>query len=274
MTWQPFEVSCIEGIARILAATENAFSNKDLERIMDAIGLRDTSGETTKWKRVYGSLINHQRKNRSGAIVAAFIEECMRPSRHRTQPYRFDHFRSDLNETLAFEGLSVDEAGCLVKGVQVTTLSEAAERADRVISELRRRNVHDQVLRYCDRELIQKNLYHGLQEATKSLFERLRHATLETQDGGQLVDLLFSANNGAPIIAVNDCESESDRSEQRGIAHLLRGAYGTWRNLTAHELRASYDLQEQDVIDALTTVSYLHRRLDSARNTNTGEFVG
>jgi len=273
MTWAPFRESCIEGISKVLAATDNAFSNKDLERIMDAIGLKETSGQSTKWRKVYGSLLNHQRKARSGNIVAAFLEECMRPSRHRTQPHLFHRFRSDLNETLAFEGLSIDDSGCLVQGVQVKTLSEAAERADRVITELRRRDVHPQIMTYCDRELLQKNLYHGLQEATKSLFERLRQATLETKDGGELIDLLFSTNKGAPVIAINQCESESDISEQKGFGNLLRGAYGVWRNPTAHELRATYDLQEQDVIDALTTVSFLHRRLDTAINTNTGEQV-
>jgi uncharacterized protein (TIGR02391 family) len=240
---------------------------------MDVIGLKDTSSQSTTWKRVYDSLLNHQRKTKSGDIVAAFIEECMRPSRYRTQPHIFIRFRSDLNETLAFESLSIDDTGHLLQGVEARTLEEAAERADWVIAELRRRNVHLEIMKYCDRELLQKNLYHGFHEATKSLFGRLRQATIEVKDGGELIDLLFSTNKSALVVAINECETESDIAEQKGIGNLLRGAYGAWRNPTAHGLRATYDLQEQDVLDALTTVSFLHCRLDSAINTNTGEPV-
>jgi len=150
-----------------------------------------------------------------------------------------------------------------------TTHDEAAQRADKVIAQLRRRHAHPQVLMYCEREIMSKDLFHGVHEGTKSVFERLRNATGERGDGPALVDKCFGMSSGTPLIAINLMASDSEKSEHTGFMNLLKGVYGLWRNTTAHETRLGNDLQERDVVDAITTLSYIHWRLDSAVNTRT-----
>lgn len=55
-----------------------------------------------------------------------------------------------------------------------TTLDEVARLAGRLRTELVRRGVHPEVLRYCEEELLRKSLFHAVFEATKDVSERLR----------------------------------------------------------------------------------------------------
>jgi uncharacterized protein (TIGR02391 family) len=45
----------------------------------------------------------------------------------------------------------------------------------------------------------------------------------------------------------------------------LKGLFGTFRNPTAHSLKATWPLSEQDALDLFSLCSYVHRRLDRAR---------
>jgi uncharacterized protein (TIGR02391 family) len=78
-------------------------------------------------------------------------------------------------------------------------------------------------------------------EATKGLAERLRELSGSTQDGAALVDYCFGTQAGIPVIRLNGFRTESDISEHRGFANLLRGIFGTFRNPPAHTPRAVTD---------------------------------
>ena len=39
------------------------------------------------------------------------------------------------------------------------------------------------------------------------------------------------------MLAINSLQSDSERSEQKGFANLVRGTIGMFRNPTAHELK-------------------------------------
>jgi uncharacterized protein (TIGR02391 family) len=273
-----FQEGVIEQIARLIGATDSEFSNNKIERAFARLNIKEVNPPTgnqikAKWRRIDDTLVGHQRRTNSGQVVVRFIEDCVNPGNFMDRPDRFDHWRDALNGVLVFEGLSISRAGKVEKGSKAETLDEAAKIADSLIAELKRRAVHPTVLAFCDRELLQKDLFHGVHEATKSVFERLRQATTETSDGSELIEALFGLGNGAPVIAINDCDTESEKSEHKGFANLMKGAYGIWRNTTAHDARAVSEVKRQEVLDALGTLSYIHRRLDSAVNVHTGETV-
>ena len=69
------------------------------------------------------------------------------------------------------------------------------------------------------------------------------------------------------MLAINSLRTETEKSEQKGFANLLKGMFGTFRNVTGHAPRISWPIDEQDALDLLSIVSYLHRRLDSAART-------
>lgn len=58
--------------------------------------------------------------------------------------------------------------------------------------------------------------------------------------------------------------TDTEISEQKGIANLLVGIFGAIRNPTAHAPKAVWAIPEQDAINVLGILSYVHRKLDSS----------
>lgn len=69
------------------------------------------------------------------------------------------------------------------------------------------------------------------------------------------------------MLALNRLHTETERSEQTGLMNLMKGMFGTFRNVTAHAPRVSWVITEQDALDLLTIASLLHRRIDAAVST-------
>ena len=65
------------------------------------------------------------------------------------------------------------------------------------------------------------------------------------------------------MLAINTLRTDTEKSEQSGFANLLKGAFGTFRNPTGHAPKITWKMEEQDALDLLSLVSYLHRRLDA-----------
>ena len=60
--------------------------------------------------------------------------------------------------------------------------------------------------------------------------------------------------------------TETEKSEQKGFANLVKGMFGTFRNVTGHAPKTTWPISEQDALDLLPLVSYIHRRIDAAAN--------
>ena len=82
-----------------------------------------------------------------------------------------------------------------------------------------------------------------------------------------MVDQAFAAGSGLPLLAINRYSTETERSEHKGFANLLRGMFGTFRNVTAHAPKVRWPIDEADALDLLSLASYVHRRLDRAAVT-------
>ena len=137
-------------------------------------------------------------------------------------------------------------------------------RASRLKEKLVSRNVHPDVLKFCREELLVDNYFHAVFEATKSVAEKIRNKTGLTSDGSILVDEAFAFKLNVPHLALNTLRTESEKSEQRGFMNLLKGLFGTFRNVTAHAPKIIWPIEELDALDILSMVSLIHRRLDSA----------
>ena len=105
------------------------------------------------------------------------------------------------------------------------------------------------------------NYFHAVFEATKGLAQRIRDMTGVELDGSALIDRVFAVDH--PLLALNTLGTESEKSEHKGFAMLLKGTMMAVRNPRAHEPRILWN-EEDDVVDLLTLLSLLHRRLDSA----------
>ena len=97
-------------------------------------------------------------------------------------------------------------------------------------------------------------------EAAKSLSEKVREKTGLQDDGSALFNTAFSVNN--PRLALNSLQTSTERNLQNGLKEMLNGVTHMVRNVTAHELKVKWVVNEQDAIDILTTISFLHKQLD------------
>lgn len=186
----------------------------------------------------------------------------MKLARYGREPHRYEPIRARLNLALAFAGLVVDESGELKSADVAQTLPEAQRRARNLRAHLEGRGVHPDVLKFCRAELLADNYFHAVQEAVRSVADKMRSQTGLPDNGATLVDRILA---GSPsMLAINPLSTASQRSEQRGFANLVRGAFGMFRNPTAHGARIHWAMSKEDAEDLLTTVSLIHRRLDAA----------
>ena len=81
-----------------------------------------------------------------------------------------------------------------------------------------------------------------------------------SSDGGDLIDSAFGGSN--PVLGINVLSSDTEKSEQKGFANLLKGLFGTFRNPTAHAPRIEWEMTEEDALDLFTMASYAFRRVD------------
>lgn len=174
--------------------------------------------------------------------------------------------RWEMNVPLAFAGFYVNEKGQVAKGKKAQTLTEARQRAMRLRAQLAERSAHQRLLDYCVDEIDTDNYFHAVLEAPKSLADEIRQRSGRTEDGIQLVDAVFeSGQRGAPLLALSAMNTPTEKARQRGLADALRGVFGSLPNPTAHEPKIRSTMTEQDALDELSHMSWLHRRLDECK---------
>ena len=100
---------------------------------------------------------------------------------------------------------------------------------------------------------------HAVFEAAKGLAQRIRDLSGIQADGATLVDRVFAVDQ--PVLAINSLRTETEKSEHKGFAALLKGCFGAVRNPLAHEPRILWR-GEDDAADYLSLISLLHRKLD------------
>jgi uncharacterized protein (TIGR02391 family) len=254
----PFNENHLEQVARILG---EEVTGTQLTNIFNYCGISDISGESTKWRRIYHSLVQRQRQDRCGNNVAALIKAVMSPGRFINENPRFENARRELNAVISFDGLELDQQGCFRQVTAARTISEAEKRAQLLTGKLQGRKVHPETLKFCKAELLQDNYFHAIFEATKSLAQRVRTLSELQSDGAALVDEAFSLKK--PLLAFNALQTETEKSEHAGFAMLLKGCFSAIRNPLAHEPKVMWN-GEDDAADYLTLISLLHRKLDEA----------
>lgn len=263
----PFSEADLTSIAKCI---DDAATHAELDSLLRDVGLVEPSGREgfSKWKRIYNALANAQNSTGTGNLAMKLIQTVLSPRRFVHRAAEFDDARARVNQFLAFRGWHLFNTGKFGRVAQASTIEEAKARADRLRSELERRQVHADVLAFCRAELLQENYFHAVLEATKSVSEKVRAKTGLTGDAGELAQKAFSLGQaGMPFLAFNSLTTDTEKSEQSGVMNLFLGMFGAFRNVTAHGPKVTWTITEVDALDLMTLVSLLHRRLDSARRT-------
>ena len=259
-----FSASAIEEVCKVLA---DAVTGPQIPNLIASLKVpEEPDGPGTKWKRLFNAVVARQNKSQDGKALVRLVMEVMAPVRFGSAA-EFEAVRTRVNERLLLSGFEVRKDGIVVTVRAARTVEEAQQRADDLRAELARRDVHPDVLAFCRAELLQQNYFHAVLEASKSVADKLRTLTGVTagsaSDGTRLVDTTcFPA--ASPQVRFNDLATEWERSEQTGIATLMKGLFSTFRNPAAHAPRVAWATSRSDALDMLTLASMLHRRLDKA----------
>ncbi len=257
----PLPEGQIEALARLLG---ECGSGTDISRVLSDRGLADGSGESTKWRRIYWVFLESQKQHQCANRILDFIQSFLIPARFVGRSEQFETHRQELNTILAFSGLEYGQDGKFRQREVAQTLDEAERRVRTIRAKFQGRRIHPEVLKYCRTELLQDNYFHAVFEATKGLAQRIRDLSGITADGAVLVDRVFSMER--PVLAINTLRTETEKTEHKGFAALLKGCFGAVRNPLAHEPKILWD-GEDDAADYLSLLSLLHRKLDSSMPT-------
>lgn len=272
----PFDSEHLTSIAKILADTDEGLTRSEIEHMLRECKIPDPTPTMTKWKRLYNAFAEFQNKRQIGNHVLVFINRAVKPVRYTSDPGAFEPRREQLNTVLSFSGFFIGDDGEVRWANRATNLDEALERAGRlenalvnrgVHNALVNRGVHEDVLHYCRAELLQENYFHAVLEATKSIAAKIRALSGLSSDGAELAQSAFglAKDGSAPILAINELKTDTDRGEQRGFTNLLISLFGTVRNPLAHNPKVEWPMGERDALDILTLTSLIHRKLDRAQ---------
>lgn len=131
-----FAQSHLEAIADALGDTSDGLTGAEIAHLLTMTGIEDTDPLITKRKRLLNAFAHDQNGRRDRSRIIGFIRKAMKPARFSREPHRFEPLRANLNRSLSFSGLAVDEEGTLVSTSAAKTLSEAARRAQELRNDL------------------------------------------------------------------------------------------------------------------------------------------
>lgn len=255
----------IEALARLLG---ECGSGTDITHVLRDRELFDNSGESTKWRRLYWVFLQSQKEHNCANRVLDFIQAFLIPARFVERKADFEEHRRKLNTILSFSGIEYGKDGKFRACETAKTLDEAERRVQVIRQKFQGRPMHTEVHKYCRKELMQENYFHAVFEATKGLAQRIRELSGVQVDGAALVDKVFSIEK--PILALNTLQTDTEKTEHKGFAALLKGCFAAVRNPLAHEPKILWN-GEDDAADYLTLISLLHRKLDSCVRTGMRE---
>lgn len=252
----------LESICQTIASTTDGLTGAEIGKILIDCRIIDTDPSMTKWKRLYNAFVNWQNQNRCSDHILNFIKHAFQPVRYLGKEELFEYRRHEVNKRLSFIGVEVTERGTLRQIAQSSTISEAEARANHFKYKLLNNNAHPDIIKYCNPELLAENYFHSVFEGVKSVAERLRAMTGLYADGNSLVDIAFSTTN--PLIRINLLQNDTHRSEHIGLSNLIKGLFGIVRNPTAHIPKIKFVIEENEALDIMTTISFVHKKLDKA----------
>lgn len=256
------EPHTLESICRLIADTSDGLSGSEISKILTDCKIKDIDPTNTKWKRLYNAFVNWQNENQCSNHILKFIQSALQPIRYLGIEEIFQERRNEINKRLSFIGFEITESGNYLKVDKTKTISEAEQRANKLIYKLEQRQTHPYIYKYCKAELLIENYFHVVFEATKSIADRLREITGLSSDGNTLAETIFSTDN--PLLTINQLRNQSERSEHIGLSNLIKGIFGLVRNPTAHEPKIMFIVDEDMALDCLTTISFIHKKLDKA----------
>jgi uncharacterized protein (TIGR02391 family) len=250
----------LESICRTIGDTNNGLTGTEIGQILLDSKIDDTDPALTKWKRLYNAFAHWQNKRQCSNNIIDFLLRALQPVRYVGKQDVFQYRLNEVNKRLSFIGLQISERGTLLKSQVTSTIMEAEQRASHFKHKLEVRAVHSEIYKYCNSELLVENYFHSIFEGVKSVADRLRMITGVHADGNELAEVSFSTKN--PLLRINFLLTDTDRNEHIGLMNMIKALFGLIRNPTAHTPKIKFVIEEEEALDIMTVISFVHKKLD------------
>ena len=72
--------SQMPSLSRFSRLLGDSATGSEITRVLNSLGLDDVSGESTKWRRLYGTFLHYQRHDRAASKLIDFIRTFLDPA--------------------------------------------------------------------------------------------------------------------------------------------------------------------------------------------------
>ncbi|WP_373228819.1 TIGR02391 family protein [Phocaeicola dorei] len=251
--------SQIEQLSRELG---ECVTGSRLDTLLANHQFKDDKIISTKWKRIHNAFVNQHNIYKNHQPIFAFIEEVLSPVNY-TDTEKYNSDCDNISRVLRFIGYEINQEGKIVSAKIAKTISEAQKRADSLREKLQERNAHNILFNFCKEEFCNNDYFHAVQEAIKSILVRVRNISCLTTDGRPLIQQAFQLTS--PYVIINNFQTTSERNEHEGFKMICEGLVSMIRNPTSHEAKIHWSITEQDALETLSMISFIHRKLDTAQ---------
>ena len=263
----------IRNLSNIIGDTNDGISGADIKRCLADAGIEildDGKNQTRytytigliKRDHLYKCLSNEFEKYHSANRIIAFLNVVMDPGRYVKQEDRrkYDYLFEHINKFLRLKGYQYDKSGSLMEIPKADSLDDVDKLINDMNSRMYHRALHREVVKYCGKELLRKDNYDAVFEAAKGLEKRIQDMSGLPNTGEGLIIKAFDPRS--PFIALNSCQTQTEKDETDGFIFLLKSIFKMYRNPAAHKLKCDWKKDQTETLDALTVISVAHKYLD------------
>ncbi len=262
MRIESFDNNSLQSICQLIADPKEGLTDIQIEEILSGgWRLPEPKPYVHYWDRLYAILEFNQNQNNNANIIVLFMKNALQYLR-RLDKDKFQNQKDKLHLIISPLGLEIHDNGVISALPKVDTIKEQEYRTNKFRSTTVDRKMHPEIISICRQDIMLENYFPVISDATKSIADKIRDKTGLTEDGVSLVDLAFNLQN--PLLAINSLKSESEILEQIGLINLIKAMFSMFRRTTANEPEVKWPIDEQDALDLLTSLSYIHRKLDKA----------
>lgn len=263
-------------ICDALVSLDDVISDGELGILLLSSDIPDANPNASRHRRLLTAMIAEQERARCADSIAKFLRRTGYHIKTKRGEDAYKRYIREMNQILSFAGLELDNNANLDKASlkpqvdgakHMYVAPEAEERAKQLKSLIRARHLHPDLELSCRAEFfVEPGYFVFLTEATKVLLEKVKSKSNLRVDNPGIAEQAFAFPwKGEPVLAFNQFEADSDRSEQFSLMVLLKAMFLIVQDEQSGKYRHGWKLSQDDALDLLTMISFFHRKIDKAK---------
>lgn len=253
----PFKLPALERFARILA---DGFTGTEITELFRKAKYPEISHDGgTKWRFLYSTFENLQKRKFGPYIILKIIEIACDPQEYFARPEYHKTIVDALNEVLEFYSLKINEKGIVIKINEKQETITVKETEDSKTFLLR--SFHPEVVKHSRDQFVQQHYFDAVDECCKAFTKYVSTKSKLDKHGSELMGKALSLKG---TLKLNSHKTETEKNLQEGLMHLCIGLMKGIRNSVEHEPQLDFKIERQDALDMLSFISYLYRQIDKS----------